>query len=57
MAAHPEPALEELLWTAAAARIVLGPDMNVQAPPNLSYEGSSRGSSTRASTTGAASRR
>jgi len=38
MAAHPEPALEELLWTAAAARILLGPGMNVQAPPNLSYE-------------------
>jgi FO synthase len=38
MAAHPEPALEDLLWTAAAARILLGPGMNVQAPPNLSYE-------------------
>ncbi|MGI8606464.1 MAG: 7,8-didemethyl-8-hydroxy-5-deazariboflavin synthase CofG, partial [Gaiellaceae bacterium] len=38
MAAHPEPALDELLWTAAAARILLGPRMNVQAPPNLSYE-------------------
>jgi FO synthase len=38
MAAHPEPPLEELLWTAAAARILLGPGLNVQAPPNLSYE-------------------
>ena len=38
MAAHPEPPLEELLWTAAAARILLGPGVNVQAPPNLSYE-------------------
>jgi len=38
MAAHPEPVLEELLWTAAAARILLGAGMNVQAPPNLSYE-------------------
>jgi FO synthase len=37
MAAAPEPSLEELLWTAAAARLVLGPEMNVQAPPNLSY--------------------
>jgi len=37
MATHPEPPLEELLWTAAAARIVLGPSMNVQVPPNLSY--------------------
>jgi FO synthase len=38
MAGHAEPSLEELLWTAAAARIVLGPGMNVQAPPNLSYD-------------------
>src|SRR5262249_38597791 len=38
MAGHPEPSLEELLWTAAAARIVLGPEMNLQVPPNLSYE-------------------
>ncbi len=35
---HPEPPLEELLWTCAAARMVLGPDMNIQAPPNLSYD-------------------
>jgi FO synthase len=34
----PEPSLAELLWTAAAARLVLGPEMNVQAPPNLSYD-------------------
>ena len=34
----PEPSLEELLWTAAAARLVLGPEMNIQAPPNLSYD-------------------
>jgi FO synthase len=32
----PEPDLDDLLWTVAAARIVLGPAMNVQAPPNLS---------------------
>jgi FO synthase len=38
MADHPEPSLDELLWTAAAARVVLGPDMHVQCPPNLSYE-------------------
>src|SRR2546428_905586 len=38
MASHPEPSLEELLWTAAAARIVLGPDVGVQVPPNLSYD-------------------
>ena len=33
---HPEPAVDELLWTIAAARLLFGPDMNVQAPPNLS---------------------
>jgi FO synthase len=37
MAAHPEPSLEEMLRTVAIARLILGPDMNVQAPPNLSY--------------------
>jgi FO synthase len=38
MAAAPEPPLEELLWTCAAARIVLGVEANIQAPPNLSYD-------------------
>jgi FO synthase len=38
MADREEPSLDELLWTAAAARLVLGPDMNVQCPPNLSYD-------------------
>jgi FO synthase len=38
MADAPEPSLDELLWSAAAARLVLGPDMHVQAPPNLSYD-------------------
>jgi FO synthase len=37
MAAAPEPPLEELLWTCAAARLVLGAGWNIQAPPNLSY--------------------
>jgi FO synthase len=37
MATAPEPPLEELLWTCAAARLVLGADWNIQAPPNLSY--------------------
>jgi FO synthase len=37
MAEHPEPSLDELLWTAAAARVVLGAEMHVQCPPNLSY--------------------
>jgi FO synthase len=35
-AGSPEPDLDDLLWTIAAARLVLGPDMNIQAPPNLS---------------------
>ena len=38
MAAHPEPPLEEHLWTIAAARLLLPDDVAVQAPPNLSYE-------------------
>lgn len=29
---------EELLWTVAVARILLGPDVNLQVPPNLSAE-------------------
>src|ERR1700674_4939080 len=37
MAAHPEPTLENMLRTIALARLILGPHMNVQAPPNLSY--------------------
>jgi FO synthase len=36
MAAHPEPSLDDLLWTAAAARLVLPEDIHVQCPPNLS---------------------
>ncbi len=36
MAAAPEPDLDELLWTIAVARLVFGPEMNIQAPPNLS---------------------
>jgi FO synthase len=38
MAGHPALAMDEMLWTIAAARLVLGPEMNIQAPPNLSYE-------------------
>ena len=38
MVDHPEPDLDELLWTIATARLVLGSDMNLQAPPNLSYD-------------------
>jgi FO synthase len=36
MADHPEPSLEDLLWTIAVARLLCGPRMSVQAPPNLS---------------------
>jgi FO synthase len=35
MANHPEPARDEHVWTIAAARLVFGPEMNIQAPPNL----------------------
>jgi FO synthase len=31
----PEPALEEQLWTIAAARLLFGEQMSIQAPPNL----------------------
>jgi FO synthase len=37
MANHPEPSLDNMLHTIAVARLVLGPHMNIQAPPNLSY--------------------
>jgi FO synthase len=36
MAHAPEPDLDELLWTLAVARVLFGPTMNIQAPPNLS---------------------
>ena len=36
MAQAPEPDLDELLWTIAIARLIFGPDMAIQAPPNLS---------------------
>jgi 7,8-didemethyl-8-hydroxy-5-deazariboflavin synthase CofG subunit len=36
MAGRPEPTLDELRRTLAVARLLLGPDVNVQAPPNLS---------------------
>lgn len=38
MASYPEPALDEMLRTLAVARLILGPEMNLQAPPNLSYD-------------------
>ena len=36
MREHAEPPIDDLLRTAAVARLVLGPDMNIQVPPNLS---------------------
>src|SRR5438874_7536981 len=38
MAAAPEPSLEDLLWTCAVARILLGPSWSIQAPPNLTED-------------------
>lgn len=35
MVGAPEPDLEDHLWTIAAARLILGPDMTIQVPPNL----------------------
>ena len=37
MAGCAEPSLDDLLWTAAVARLILGPAMNIQVPPNLSF--------------------
>jgi FO synthase len=38
MADAAEPSVEELMWTIAAARLVLGAGAHIQAPPNLSYD-------------------
>lgn len=35
MADAPEPSEEELIWTIAAARLILGADIGIQSPPNL----------------------
>ena len=35
MARAPEPTLADLQWTIACARLIFGPDMAIQAPPNL----------------------
>ena len=39
MANAPEPDLEEQQWTIAVARLLFGPGMSIQAPPNLQPEG------------------
>lgn len=36
MAEADEPDLDDLMWTIALARLIFGPAMNIQAPPNLS---------------------
>ena len=36
MAGAAEPGLDDMLWTVAVARLIFGPVMNLQAPPNLS---------------------
>lgn len=33
-----EPDLDDLLWTAAVTRMIFGAAMNIQVPPNLSYD-------------------
>ncbi len=35
MADAPEPTLDDHLWTIAVARLILGPEAHLQAPPNL----------------------
>ncbi len=35
MGDHPDAATEDLLWTVAVARLILGPTVNLQVPPNL----------------------
>jgi FO synthase len=42
MRGWPDPGAEDLLRTVAVARLLLGPGMNIQAPPNLSAEGYDR---------------
>jgi FO synthase len=42
MRGWPEPGALDLLRTVAVARLLLGPAMNIQAPPNLSAEGYDR---------------
>jgi hypothetical protein len=53
---HPEPSLDELLWTIAAARIILSPHINIQAPPNLTpAQGADSSSSSSSSSSEASS--
>jgi FO synthase len=38
MKSAPEPDIDDLLWTIAAARLICAPDISIQAPPNLSEQ-------------------
>jgi FO synthase len=38
MAAAPDAEREEMLWTVSVSRLLLGPEANLQVPPNLSAE-------------------
>jgi FO synthase len=42
MRGAPDPTLDDLLATVAVARLLLGGDLNIQAPPNLSADGYAR---------------
>ena len=33
-----DPSTEDLLWTVAMSRLILGPNMNIQVPPNLKLD-------------------
>ena len=37
MQGHMDPSTEDLLWTVAVSRLVMGPEVNIQVPPNLSH--------------------
>ena len=39
MAHAPEPSLDEQLWTIAVTRLLFGPSLSIQAPPNLQPDG------------------
>ena len=35
MKSHPEPLIQDFIWTIAATRIIMGTNANIQVPPNL----------------------
>ena len=42
MSNHPDAEPDYLSWSIVVARLILGPDMNIQVPPNLSFQNFSR---------------